>query len=183
MKKILSVVCVLAFIMPAFAITDISAQEAKYQAKIEKIRKKQELQCIKHPEKCTTSAIKETNLTLGTAQKNIKIGTTQEEVAMALGSPNIVTVDSEGRDTWIYDKVASVSSYNSSGFSVGGGLGGSLGIHDIGNTFTNMGGFGGVGAKYGKSGGNYQSNQKTLTIIIKFTNSKVSSFNYHMSSF
>lgn len=176
MKKIILSLMALAVVIPVFAITDISKEEAKYQAKIEKIKRKQEIQCLKHPEKCTTSAIKETNLTLGTAQKNIKIGTSQEDVALALGSPNIVTVDSEGHDTWIYDKVSSVSSYNSNGFEIGAKL--------LGGGYGGQGAGGGlIGTSYGKSGGNYQSNQKTLTIVIKFTNSKVSSFNYHMSSF
>ena len=171
MKKILSLVCLVSFIVPAFAATDIDTkmqkEQQKYQLKVEKIRKKQELQCIKHPEKCTANPVKETNLTLGTAQKNIKLGTSQDEVAMVLGSPNIVTVDSDGHDTWIYDKVASVMSYNANGFNIGiGGFGGGL-----------------VGAGYGKTSGGVQSNQKTLTIVIKFTNQKVSSFQYHMSSF
>ncbi|MBR1753681.1 hypothetical protein IJ732_02500 [bacterium] len=176
MKKILSLLIISMFILPAYAINDTSVQDAKYQAKLEKLRRKQEIKCIKHPETCTSSPVQQTNLTLGTAQKNIKIGTTQEEVAMALGSPNIVTVDSEGRDTWIYYKVASVTSYNKNGFDIGaGGFGGGGGV--------NGGGGGVLGVGYSKSGGNYQSNQKTLTIVIKFTNQKVSSFNYHMSSF
>lgn len=176
MKKFIVSLMVLAIVAPAFAITDLSKEEAKYQLKIEKIKRKQEIQCIKHPERCTTSTIKETNLTLGTAQKNIKIGTSQEDVALALGSPNIVTVDSEGHDTWIYDKVSSVSSYNANGFEIGAQLlGGGYGGHGAGGGL--------IGTSYGRNGGNYQSNQKTLTIVIKFTNSKVSSFNYHMSSF
>ena len=180
MKKIALLLIMAFFAVPVMAITDtdlkMQKEQQKYQLKVEKIRKKQELQCIKHPEKCTSNPVKETNLTLGTAQKSVKIGTTQEEVAMALGSPNIVTVDSEGNDTWIYDKVASVSSYNSSGFNVGiGGFGGGLGSHG--------GGGGLVNAGYGKSGGSVQSNQKTLTIVIKFKNQKVSSFQYHMSNF
>ena len=180
MKKILSLVCLVSFIVPAFAATDIDTkmqkEQQKYQLKVEKIRKKQELQCIKHPEKCTANPVKETNLTLGTAQKNIKLGTSQDEVAMVLGSPNIVTVDSDGHDTWIYDKVASVMSYNANGFNIGiGGFGGGLG--------SSGGGGGLVGAGYGKTSGGVQSNQKTLTIVIKFTNQKVSSFQYHMISF
>ena len=181
MKKILSMVVILSFMLPAMAITEYDAKlqkaELKHQQKMEKIRRKQEIKCIKNPEACVkTTPIQETNLTLGTAQKNIKIGTSQDEVAMALGSPNIVTVDSEGKDTWIYDKVASVTSYNNSGFNIGlGGLVGGMG--------NSVGGGGLVNAAYGKNGGNAQSNQKTLTIVIKFTNSKVSSFQYHMSSF
>lgn len=181
MKKVLLITLLLLFVIPAFAINEFDEKmqkaERKHQQKMEKIRRKQEIKCIKNPEACVKPApIQETNLTLGTAQKNIKIGTSQDEVAMALGSPNIVTVDSDGRDTWIYDKVASVTSYNNSGFNIG--LGGLVG--GIGNS---VGGGGLVNAAYGKNAGNAQSNQKTLTIVIKFTNSKVSSFQYHMSNF
>ena len=67
-------------------------------------------------------------------------------------------------------------SYSANGFNVGiGGFGGGLG--------SGGGGGGLVGAGYGKTSGGVQSNQKTLTIVIKFTNQKVSSFQYHMSSF
>lgn len=184
MKKILALSCVVFLMSPVFAIEDVDLkmqkEQQKYQLKVEKIRRKQELQCIKHPETCQTNPIKETNLTIGVAQKNIKIGTSQDEVAMALGSPNIVTVDSDGYDTWIYDKVASVTSYNNSGFSVGllGG-GGAAGLG--GSTLGGGGGL--INAGYGKNSGGVQSNQKTLTIVIKFTNQRVSSFKYHMSSF
>ncbi|MGN1154483.1 MAG: hypothetical protein ACI4S3_10680 [Candidatus Gastranaerophilaceae bacterium] len=184
MKKFLSIMCIIAFTLPAVAITEVDEQlqkeQQKYQLKVEKLKRKQELQRLKHPERYTSNPVKETNLTVGIAQKNIKIGTSQDEVAMVLGSPNIVTVDSDGYDTWIYDKVASVTSYNNNGFSVGlGGFGGGAGLGGSG-----IGGGGGiVHAGYARNSGGVQTNQRTLTIVIKFTNNKVSSFKYHMSSF
>lgn len=184
MKKIFSLLCIFAFVLPVIAGDDVNSQitkeEQKYQLKVEKIKRKQELKCLKNPSKCAQSNVPTTNFTLGTAQKNIKIGTPQDEVALALGSPNIVTVDSDGNDTWIYDKVSSVTSYNNSGFNVGlGGFGGGAGLGHSG-----LGGGGGLlSAGYGRNGGNMQSNQKTLTIVIKFNNKKVSSFQYHMSNF
>ncbi|SRR5574344_1058254 len=161
MKKFLILITLLSIVLPAFAITEpdnLQKAEIKYQQKIEKIKKKQELKCLKNPDKC--SPAQETKLTLGVAQKNIKIGSSQDEVALALGSPNIVTTDSDGKETWIYDKVSSVTSYNDSGFNVGIIL-----------------------VNYAKGRSNAQSTQKTLTIVIKFANKKVSSFQYHMSSF
>ena len=180
MKKILLTVLLVSFVLPVFAIADVNLrmqqEQQKYQMAIDRVKRKQELKCLKHPEKCITTPVEQTNLTLGTAQKNIKIGTSQDEVATMLGSPNIVTVDSEGHDTWIYDKVASVTSYGNTGFNVGiGGFGGGVG--------SDGGGGGLIGAGYGRNGGVAQSNQKTLTIVIKFTDKKVSSFNYHMSNF
>ena len=38
----------------------------------------------------------------------------EDQVATALGSPNIVTRDAEGRETWIYDKIATEASYSNS---------------------------------------------------------------------
>lgn len=182
MKKILLLLLFLSFIiMPVFAITDsdykLQKEQEKHQLKIEKIKQKKQIECLKHPERCNTSSVQEQEMTLGTVQKNIKIGTSQEEVALALGSPNIVTRDEKGNDTWIYDKVASISSYDNRGFSVGTGLLGGAGGY--------YGGGGGiVNAAYGRSGGNVQSTQKTLTVVIKFDKqNKVQSFTYHMSKF
>ncbi len=163
MKKILILVALSVFSLPAFAINDTDAlqkAEIKYQQKLEKIKRKQEIKCLKHPEACNTGAIKEANLTLGVAQKSVKIGATQEEVTLALGAPNIVTTDSNGKETWIYDKVSSVTSYDNNGFHAGIIL-----------------------VNYARNGGSSQASQKTLTIIIKFNNQKVESFKYHMSSF
>ena len=45
-------------------------------------------------------------LTLGTVQKEIKVGMSGGEVAEALGSPNVVSTDEQGREVWIYDRFA-----------------------------------------------------------------------------
>lgn len=183
MKKNIVLLLIISWItLPAFAITDVNPElqkaEIKYQQKLEKIKRKQEIKCLKHPEICTPA--QSTNLTLGVAQKNIKIGTSQDEVTMTLGSPNIVTTDSNGLETWIYDKVSSVTSYNNSGFNVGA-LGGGGGAGLAGNGLGGGGGLLGVG--YARNKSFAQSSQKTLTIVIKFSNKKVSSFQYHMSNF
>lgn len=164
MKKLLISLLVLCIAAPVFAINDAP-----------KISRK----CRKHPEKCIplTTPIQEQQMTLGLVQRDIKVGTSQADVAQILGSPNIVTQDADGKETWIYDKVSSITSYGSSGFGVNvGGFGGGFGWNGIG------GGMGNVG--YNKNGGTVQSNQKTLTVVLKFDNNhNVSSFSYHMSSF
>ena len=74
----------------------------------------------------------ERRLTLGVVQSSIHEGMSQADVATVLGSPNIVTTDAEGNETWIYDKVATEASYSGSsrskvsgaGAEVGGALGG-----------------------------------------------------------
>ena len=164
-KKLLISLFVLGIMAPAFAI-----QESP------KVSRK----CRKHPEKCQvelTTPIKEQQMTLGLVQRNIKVGTSQTDVAEILGSPNIVTQDADGLETWIYDKVSSITAYGSSGFGVGlGGFGGGYGSGGLGGGLANVG--------YNKNGGINQSVQKTLTVVLKFDNNhNVSSFTYHMSAF
>ena len=101
---------------------------------------------------------KEREMTLGVVQKEIRVGMSQADVATSLGSPNIVTKDIEGKETWIYDKIATDVVYSQS---------------DAGIKFLTVG-----------SSGAISKNQRTLTVIIKFdSDGKVRDFSYHTSSF
>lgn len=103
----------------------------------------------------------ERELTVGLVQKNIHVGMSQADVAEALGSPNIVTKDSDSQETWIYDKIASEASYKSRGgywtlILIGGNWG----------------------------SGSSRTTQKTLTVIIKFDErGGVRKVSYHASKF
>jgi outer membrane protein assembly factor BamE (lipoprotein component of BamABCDE complex) len=112
------------------------------------------------------------------SSKEIRVGMSQADVASALGSPNIVTKDGEGKETWVYDKIATEASYSQSGVGLGGGVGagGVAGSALI---------LGGVGGSYGKGAGATATTQKTLTVVIKFdkNTSLVESFSYHTSKF
>ena len=118
---------------------------------------------------CTTAAehqqqlgsTAEREMTVGIVQREIRAGLTQDQVAEALGSPNIVTRDAAGNETWIYDKIASEASYsNSSAYGTILILGGS------------------------RAAGASATTQKTLTVIIKFdANRQVDTFSYHASKF
>lgn len=120
---------------------------------------------------------KEREMTVGIVQKEIRVGMSQADVAVALGSPNIVTRDNEGKETWIYDKIATEASYSRDSGGIGGG-GGTGGI--AGNTLI----LGLLGGSYSKEAGAASTTQKTLTVIIKFDkNNKVESFSYHASKF
>ncbi len=57
-------------------------------------------------------------ITLGNVQSKIKVGVTGDVVIEALGSPNIVTSNDDGSETWVYDKISSDSEY-SKGWSTG----------------------------------------------------------------
>ena len=116
-------------------------------------------------------------LTVAKVQKEIRVGMPSAEVASVLGSPNLVTTDAQRREVWVYDKVATERVYSTSEGGLGlilGGLGG--GSH--------AGGFGGVGGSYSSGSGASSTNQRTLTIVIKFDNEgKVRDFSYRQSSF
>lgn len=103
----------------------------------------------------------EREMTLGVVQKEIRVGMSQADVAAALGSPNLVTKDSEGKETWVYDRIASEASYSTSG-----GYGNILILG------------------FSSSSGAVSRTQKTLTVVIKFDGTgKVESFTYHTSKF
>ena len=123
------------------------------------------------------SSANEREMTLGVVQKEIRVGMSQADVATALGSPNIVTRDSEGKETWIYDKIATEASYSKDS----GGAGGVAGIGAIPGAALVLGGLGG---NYSREAGAKSTTQKTLTVIIKFNkDTKVETFSYHSSKF
>jgi len=118
---------------------------------------------------CTTAAehqrglgsAAEREMTLGVVQKEIRAGLTQDQVIAALGSPNIVTRDAEGHETWVYDKIATEASYSRS---------------EVYGTILVLGG--------GQAAGAVSVSQKTLTVVIKFSgDQRVESFSYHSSRF
>ena len=119
----------------------------------------------------------EREMTVGIVQREIRRGMSQGDVATSLGSPNIVSNDSEGRQTWIYDKVATEASYSRSNAGVGGlaGIGGVPGAVLL---------LGLGGGSYDKSAGASATTQKTLTVVIKFDRAeRVETATYHSSRF
>ena len=97
-------------------------------------------------------------VTVGTVQKELRKGMSGAEVAGALGSPNIVSTDEQGREVWIYDKVATARVYSHS---------------DVGIKFMTSG-----------SSGASSTSQRTLTVIVKYDHEKrVREFAYHTTRF
>ena len=112
-------------------------------------------------------------VTVGTVQKEIRIGMPAAEVAAILGSPNIVSTDTDRTEAWIYDKFATDVVYSKSrggvlGLVVGGGA-------DVGA--------GGLGVST-YSAGAESTSQRTLTVVIKFDgDQRVRDFAYHTARF
>ncbi len=117
-------------------------------------------------------------ISVGTVQREIKVGMSSADVVSVLGSPNMVTTDSQRRENWVYDKISTEQVYSASSGGVNALiLGGAL----IGNRGL-AGGAGGAG--YQSGSGAAKTSQRTLTIIIKFDeNSQVRDFAYRYSSF
>lgn len=105
-------------------------------------------------------ANQQSDLTAGKVEREIQKGMSGAQVAEALGSPNIVTKDENGKETWVYDKIATEATYSQSQ----NGL------------FLILGGF-------SNQSGARATSQRTLTVVIKFMNSNVESFTYHQSKF
>jgi len=117
--------------------------------------------------------VAEQAFTLGLVQKEIRVGMSQTDVAEALGSPNIVTRDSEGKEAWVYDKIATEARYSKSSIGAGGGGG----VNPASVLVLGL-----VGGS--KESGQSTTSQRTLTVIIKFdTAGAVDSFSFHASRF
>jgi hypothetical protein len=111
--------------------------------------------------------------TLGIVQKELRPGLSQADVAERLGSPSILTRETDGREAWVYDKVSSEVETSSGNLGIGG-LGSGAG--------RTLGGVLGIAA--GRSSGKTKSSQKTLTVVIRFSAAgAVESFTWHASRF
>ncbi len=105
-------------------------------------------------------------LTVGTVQREIRIGMSLSDVAQVLGSPNIVSTDVSNGEVWIYDRISTTRVSSSS----------SAGILSLI--------LGGAVPSYSESASASSTQQRTLTVIIKFARDKrVRDFAYHTSRF
>ena len=97
---------------------------------------------------------KSDKLTLGSVQSKIFKGQSQSAVIKALGSPNIITKDAQGKEVWTYDRISRDDEASSGiGFFI---------LNPI-SWFTG----GGIGSKSSSS-----SSSKSLTVLITFDNNK-----------
>ena len=110
----------------------------------------------------------ESDLTVAAVQSHVYIGMSGAEVAAVLGSPNIVTTDEFRNETWIYDRFSTerVQSEGPDPIAL------IQSLIDVGPV--------GEPARLQSE----RSNQKTLTVIIKFdADGLVRDFAYHTSRF
>jgi len=97
------------------------------------------------------------NLTTGVVQREIRTGMASASVVEALGSPNIVTTDEEGREVWVYERFARE-------------------VVTAENNYWVIAIWGGKRSS--------TSSQRSLTVIVKFDKKgRVRDFAYHSSTF
>lgn len=146
--------------------------------------------------------VPQSNLSVGKVQQNITKGMFSADIIKALGTPNIITRDKNGKTTWVYDKVSTYHSktngglnfvrMNANDFVIAGGILGTAGAVAAGIAESNF--LLGVGATIATLGlvtyastnddYEYKTEQKTLTIILDFDeNEKLQNFSYMYSSF
>lgn len=100
-------------------------------------------------------------ITTGIVQREVHIGMPASDVACVLGAPNIVSLDENRDEVWVYDKISSHVEYSSKGSGVWLLIAGA-----------------------GSESGSAKRSQRNLTIIVKFDKDKqVKDFTYHSSSF
>ncbi|MEJ1384467.1 MAG: hypothetical protein RPV21_08840 [Candidatus Sedimenticola sp. (ex Thyasira tokunagai)] len=95
-------------------------------------------------------------------KKHLAIGkTSQGDVLKLFGSPNNMTLDSSGKELWIYDKVKSTISSSGEQNSTGGFIGG-------GSSSNGSGLAAGYGTSSSSSSAQVTSTIDTLTVIMEF---------------
>lgn len=101
-------------------------------------------------------------LTHGNVQLNLKVGeTTQTQVLEAFGAPNITSIDGSGQEVWTYQRAATVAQSSSAS--------GSWTILLAGGS---------------REASGFEQTQRTITLIIKFSDRKiVSDFRSRSSEF
>jgi outer membrane protein assembly factor BamE (lipoprotein component of BamABCDE complex) len=115
-------------------------------------------------------------LSVGKVQREVRLGMTGAEVAEALGSPNVVATDESRREVWVYDRIATEHAYSTSS-------GGVAALILAGFTGSVAGGAG-LLPNFFSSAGASSISQRTLTVIVKFTEDhRVRDFAYRQSSF
>jgi len=111
-----------------------------------------------------------TPLSYGTVTSRVEKGkTTQAELIELFGGPNISTMDSDGVETWVYERSASETDTASESQRMSGGVGLDL--------FFNLGNFGAGASASGEAGRSSSRTKtthsiKTLTVIVKFNKDK-----------
>ena len=113
------------------------------------------------------SSLQRDPLSYGAVMATVKKGeTTQEDIMRVFGAPNVTTMDGDGQEVWMYDRISNASEVN--GWSEA-------------RRFTT---FFGLETLSAKEGGSRASSTQTLTVIITFdTRKKVRDYSARATQF
>ena len=115
---------------------------------------------------CAANNSEVNRLTLGTVQKTVYEGANQNEIMEALGTPNIITSNSSGKEVWTYDRISKEVQTNS------------------GVVITWWNPISWITGIFSGSSSRSSSTSKSITILITFDNNKlVSEFKYQRLRF
>ena len=106
-------------------------------------------------------------ISAGTAKMLLETGkTSQKDVVEAFGGPNIVSGESDGTETWTYDRMAYTSSSSAGGMLLGGAGGG---------------GPGGGGALVWGHASRSSSSSRTMTLFLYWKDGVLVDYKYRSS--
>jgi hypothetical protein len=113
---------------------------------------------IQSPLRAEAQEVQKDTLSYGMVTSKVQKGiTTQEEIIRLFGAPNITTINLDGEEVWMYDRISTES--HSGGWSEG-------------RRFNTFFGLGLVGNESYKGEGSRSSTTRTLTVIISFNKEK-----------
>jgi len=121
--------------------------------------------CANQPAPLSTSALNQARVSVF-----LKKGeTSQEQVLTQYGTPNIITMDGDGREVWTYQRHAVSGYYGNANVSGNASINHGSDIPIGSPVIVPGGGF--ISAAFG--GGGYSESSKTVTLTIKFGRHKV----------
>ncbi len=109
-----------------------------------------------------TDMVRPENLTFGAVKRNLRIGaSSQADVINVLGSPNNMTINGQGREIWVYDRIN--TQIDTSDHRVGSGV--KFGLGGLGSVI-------GAGILFDagdrRNDSTMVSATKTLTVVLEF---------------
>lgn len=124
------------------------------------------LSCRTSPPPLPAANAQKSNLTPGMVKATVKEGeTAQTKILETFGAPNIITMDTNGREVWTYDVQSTSHTSASTSRGGGGGVGAVAGGESSGTLL-------GAGAAAGAAGGRQTdtgvTSSSTFTLMITF---------------
>ena len=118
------------------------------------------------------------NLSYGLVKSQVRKGeTTQLELVQLFGAPNITSLDSDGIETWVYEKTVTQTDVQSQSAAAQGAA-------NLGLFFSSVAVGGNASGSQSTTGGSATTSVRSITVIVKFApNQTVSDYRVRASYF